>query len=84
MAESPTHKFGQIIGDILEASMEDPIREFVSRHPGLYLDKKGDRPARGRKKKSSWVDKYGNSHDLDFVIERGGSPNKIGRPAAFI
>jgi len=26
----------------------------------------------------------GNSHDLDFVLERGGTPEKIGIPVAFI
>lgn len=26
----------------------------------------------------------GNAHDLDFVLERGGSDDKIGMPAAFI
>ena len=25
-----------------------------------------------------------NSHDLDFVLERGGTPDKIGMPVAFI
>ncbi|MBM4276196.1 MAG: DNA methylase [Deltaproteobacteria bacterium] len=84
MAESPTHKFGQIIGDMLEASMEEPLKKFVSKHDELYLDKKGPRKARGKKRKVTWQDKFGNSHDLDFVIERDGTYNKIGRPAAFI
>ena len=49
MAKSPTHKFGQIIGDLLERSMELPIREFAEQNQRLYLDKKGQRPARGTK-----------------------------------
>lgn len=40
---------------------------------GLYLDKKGTRGEARDGKKVSWIDKYGNSHDLDFVIEKEGS-----------
>ncbi|WP_211329297.1 hypothetical protein [Ammoniphilus oxalaticus] len=50
----------------------------------LYLDKKGVRQARGRRKKVSWIDSYGNAHDLDFVLERDGSQDVIGQPVAFI
>lgn len=42
-----------------------------------------DRPIRPGKK-VTWKDQYGNSHDLDFVIEAGGTPEKIGTPVAFI
>ncbi len=35
-------------------------------------------------KKVTWQDKYGNKHDLDFVIEVDGTDNKLGRPVAFI
>lgn len=83
MAKSPTHKFGQIIGEMLERAMEDPFREFVDKYDDLYLDKKGHRRARSGKK-VSWTDKYGNAHDLDFVMERGGTEFKIGTPIAFI
>lgn len=51
---------------------------------GLYLDKKGVRGDARDGKKVSWIDRYGNSHDLDFVIERGGSGTALGRPLAFI
>ena len=84
MAQSPAHKFGQIIGDLLENSMEVPLRSFVNKNPRLYLDKKGNRPARGTKKKVAWTDLNGNVHDLDFVIELDGSEHKIGTPAVFI
>jgi hypothetical protein len=47
------------------------------------LDQPGDRSAR-KGKKVKWLDGYGNSHDLDFVLERGGTPNKIRQPVAFI
>lgn len=83
MAESPSHKWGQIIGqEFLEVAMDPHLRTTATKH-GLFLDLKGTRPARTGKK-ISWADLYGNTHDLDFVFERGGSPNKIGDPVAFI
>ncbi len=82
MAESPAHRFGQIIGDSLEAAVEPLLADFANEH-GLYLDKKGKRTCR-RGAKASWTDLYNNTHDLDFVLERGGSDAKRGRPAAFI
>lgn len=82
MAESLSHKFGQIIGDLLELAMEAHLEKFAKKHK-LYLDKKGER--KGRKgKKVSWVDSNNNKHDLDFVLERGGTENKVGIPVAFI
>lgn len=83
MANSPSHRFGQIIGDLLEEIMTPQFQDFCDGR-GLYLDKKGTRGAARDGKKVSWLDKYGNSHDLDFVIEKGGSANTRGRPLAFI
>lgn len=82
MAQSPSHKFGQIMGDFLELAMAQPLQEFADKH-GLYLDKAGKRKAR-KGKKVSWVDSFKNKHDLDFVLERGGSETIIGTPVAFI
>lgn len=82
MAVSHSHKFGQIIGDLLELAIQPHLEAFAKKH-GLYLDKKGERPAR-KGKKVTWTDNNGNKHDLDFVIERGGSDSKIGQPIAFI
>ncbi len=82
MAKSPTHKFGQVIGELLEAGIHAHLKNIADGH-GLYLDKKGKRPAR-RTKNVTWADSYGNTHDLDFVLERGGTPKKIGTPVAFI
>jgi hypothetical protein len=82
MAESLSHKFGQIIGDLLELAIEPHLRKFAKGN-NLYLDKKGVRTAR-KGKKLSWVDGKENSHDLDFVLERGGSEKLIGVPVAFI
>lgn len=45
MADSPAHKFGQMIGDILEITVQPMLRSFAAKH-GLYLDMKGPRPAR--------------------------------------
>ncbi len=82
MAEAPGHRLGQIIGDALELALAPVLQDFVNKH-GLYLDAGGERPARSGKK-VSWVDINGNKHDLDFVIERGGTPGKTGVPVAFI
>lgn len=82
MAESPAHRFGQIIGDVLELAIEPLLSSFASSH-SFYLDKKGRRPAR-RGKKVQWKDLNGNNHDLDYVLEKGGTPNNIGTPVAFI
>jgi hypothetical protein len=83
MAESPAHRFGQIIGEVLEAAVEPILAAFAQEH-GLYLDKKGPRSTRPGRKKVSWQDRFGNSHDLDFVLERGGSDTVNGTPVAFV
>lgn len=80
--ESPAHRFGQIIGDVLESAMLPVLQEFAKRHD-LYLDKKGPRPCRSGRK-CRWVDFRKNAHDLDYVLERGGGPTKMGAPVAFI
>lgn len=82
MAEAPGHRLGQIIGDTLEDAIKPVLQAFADVH-GLYLDSKGTRQARSGVK-CSWTDDLGNSHDLDFVLERGGSSNEVGLPAGFI
>ncbi|MBX7141264.1 MAG: hypothetical protein K1X63_09315 [Chitinophagales bacterium] len=82
MAESLSHKFGQIIGDLLELAIQPHLEKFARKHK-LFLDKKGERKARAGKK-VSWTDSKNNKHDLDFVLERGGTLNKSGIPVAFI
>lgn len=82
MAKSPAHRWGQIIGDFLEEVFATELLKFARKH-NLYLDTKGNRPARSGKK-VSWIDSFENSHDLDFVLERSGTKNKIGEPVAFI
>jgi hypothetical protein len=83
MAQSFAHRFGQIIGDVLEAAVVLPLLEQFAREHGLYLDRKGPRPCR-KGLKCKWTDLNGNSHDLDFVLERGGTAEKAGIPVAFI
>ena len=83
MAESPPHRFGQMVGDLLEDLVEQLLRKFCdTRH--YYLDKKGPRGNARSGKKVAWEDRYGNVHDLDFVIEKDGTKNHRGRPLAFI
>ncbi len=83
MAESPSHRFGQIVGNLLEDILR-PVLERFCKERGLYLDSKGERPGVRRGRKVTWIDKYGNNHDLDFVIEKAGTPAQKGRPIAFI
>ena len=82
MAISPAHRFGQMIGEVLEETIEPILSDFAKQN-GLYLDKKGSRPIR-EGPKVTWTDLNGNKHDLDFVLERGGTPEKQGIPVAFI
>lgn len=50
MAESPAHKFGQQIGEILELVVRPQLEEFCLRN-GLYLDhQKRERKARSGKR----------------------------------
>lgn len=83
MAESLAHRWGQIIGDNFELFVRDILKEVAARH-SLYLDFKRPRNARGGQSKVTWQDGYGNKHDLDYVLERGGDEETLGVPAAFI
>ena len=82
MAQSPSHRFGQIIGDLLETAISPLLRKFADDNR-LYLDHKGKRPSRSGVQ-CTWVDDNGNKHNLDYVMERGGTPRTVGQPAAFI
>jgi len=72
MAESLAHRWGQIIGDGFEMLVRNILGEVAQRH-GLYLDFKRPRATRGGQGKVTWQDGYGNKHDLDYVLERGGT-----------
>ncbi len=83
MAVSPSHRFGQIIGELLEGAIR-PLLEEVAEQHGLYLDTKRPREARGGRSKVAWTDANGNTHDLDYVLELGGSEETICSPKAFV
>ncbi|MGI6217902.1 MAG: hypothetical protein ACOYIK_09875 [Coriobacteriales bacterium] len=83
MADSPTHKLGQLIGEYYEyavVSLCKPVANSV----GMYFDYCHSRSARKNGKNVKWTDIHGNNHDLDIVIESGGSEKIIGTPRAFI
>src|ERR1051325_9331170 len=82
MAESHSHTFGQIIGDLLETAIQPHLEKFAAENK-LFLDKKGERLIR-KGKKVSWKDIKDNIHDLDFVLERNGTNESLGIPVAFI
>jgi len=83
MAESPAHKIGQTIGNLLEAVTEPYLSDFAKKKH-LYLDhQKKCRKAR-KGKKVTWEDPYGNVHDLDYVLEMDGTGTVRGVPVAFI
>ncbi len=82
MAESFSHKWGQIIGNLLQESIQETLQQVADQH-GLYLDYQRKRAARPGKK-VTWQDRHGNVHDLDYVLEHGGTETARGLPAAFI
>lgn len=83
MATAPGHLLGQIIGNVMEQALKPVLQDMADRHD-LYLDSDGPRPGVRPGAHVAWVDDLGNSHDLDFVLERGGSDRKQGNPAAFV
>jgi hypothetical protein len=84
MAASKSHKFGQIIGDMLELALEPNLMAHIASKPSIHLDKKGERKPLRKGNLVSWYDGFGNKHDLDFVLEKGGSNTTQGTPIAFI
>ena len=83
MAQSLSHKLGQIIGTQFEAAVREPLKHIAEKYQ-LYLDYTHQRPAQGQKRDVVWTDNYGNTHKLDYVIEEGGSEHRIGCPRAFV
>ena len=82
MAQSPSHKLGQIIGDFLESAIYEPLRAAADRHR-LYLDYKHERPARIQVK--SRMEGPSRQHARPGLrSELGGSEEEIGSPKAFI
>lgn len=83
MANSPSHKLGQLIGNFIELGFQKEIKQLCHER-GLFLDVVNTKRKARKGKKVSWLDVYGNKHDLDFVIERNGTDEKLGIPAALI
>lgn len=83
MAKSDAHRLGQYIGIMLEKAVQPKLESIIGSE--YFLDSVStNRSVRGNRKKVSWRDAQGNSHDLDFVIEKGGTDTTIGQPKAFI
>lgn len=82
MAESFSHKWGQIIGNLIQEFIRETLQQVANEHV-FYLDYQKKRKAR-ISKKVSWQDRYGNYHDLDYVMERAGTEDTLGLPVAFI
>jgi len=80
---SPGHKLGQVVGVLLQQALREPLMKFASRY-NLYCDTQGERPGVRKGRKVTWRDSRGNTHDLDYVLERGGSATQRGDPVAFI
>ena len=83
MAKSPAHRFGQIIGNLLEETLIRYCRPIAAQC-GMYLDYKHERPARGNRNEVIWTDINGNAHKLDIVMEQNGTEAALGKPLAFI
>jgi len=80
---SAGHRFGQIIGDWWEQHVAYPILKDVAENLELYVDCRfSKRACRGDK--IQWTDSDGNIVDYDFVLELGGTNEKLGIPVAFI
>ena len=80
---SPSHRFGQIIGELFEKAITDFLRQIAFKN-SLYFDYKHPRKARSGKVDVVWEDAQGNPHKLDVVMEKNGSDDVFGEPCAFI
>lgn len=82
MADSPSHKLGEYIGDFFEDSIVKYLSDQIPKD--YYLDYRHERIARKGGKEVIGIDKDGNKHKLDIVIERNGSEREKGTIKAFI
>lgn len=83
MAQSDSHKFGQLIGNFVESVIIE-VLEPVAQKYNLYLDYRHPREARNGRTEVIWSDVNGNKHKLDIVLEENGSETEVGNPKAFI
>lgn len=72
MADSPSHRLGELIGDFFEASIINYLKPIVT-DKGYYLDFRHPRPARNNKREVIGIDSNGNKHKLDIVVEEVSS-----------
>ena len=90
MPQSEGHKLGQMVGEWFEKTVVLKILDSVVSHQltrlagSVYLDKIGPRGVRHGKKKIVWKDDNGATHDLDYVLEIGGTDQSEGYPIAFV
>ncbi|CAH0417566.1 hypothetical protein KAR50_00450 [Periweissella fabaria] len=83
MANSPSHVLGTAIGGLFEDTLKYYLKDLADAD-NLFMDYQHPRIARNNKKKVTWKDNKNNSHDLDIVLEKNGSEEKLGKPVAFI
>ena len=80
---SSGHKLGQLIGDWYEEYFVLPLLQEVGKSLNLFVDSRFvSRTV--REAKILWDDLDGNSVDYDYVLELGGSEDRLGIPVAFI
>jgi len=80
---SSGHKLGQLIGNWYEEYFVLPLLQRVGKSLALFVDSRFVN-RKAREEKIIWDDLDGNSVDYDYVLELGGSDNKLGIPVAFI
>lgn len=83
MAKAPVHKLGQLIGEFVESHFKKELDDICQQRQ-LFLDVVGVHRTARKGKKVTWFDVYGSKHDLDFVIEKGGTEDRLGLPVAII
>ena len=80
---SSGHKLGQLIGDWYEEYFVLPLLKMAADVLDLFVDSRFvERESRNGK--IIWKDIDENSVDYDYVLELGGSGEKVGVPVAFI
>lgn len=82
---SSGHKLGQLVGDWFQDCFVLPLLQEAAGKLGLFLDHRACVRGRGvRGDKILWADEDKNAVDYDFVMELGGSADKLGIPVAFL
>ena len=69
MATSPSHQVGEWIGDFFENSIINYLKPIIMKKD-FILNYRHPRAARNYRKEVIGIDKEGNKHKLDIVIEK--------------